>query len=235
MLRIAVLEDDQESQRKIQRCMEQYQKENNLAWDVSYFQNGAEFLFAYQADYDMLLMDIEMPVMNGMEVARRIRQEDKNVIIVFVTNMANYAVQGYEVEAMDFIVKPYSYEVFQFRMNRVIRRIEKQKSNQAVILTANDQVYRVLLQDLLYVEVVQHTLIYHTTSGEIALRSSMREAEKALIPHGFCKCSQSYLINLRFVRFVKEDEVNLGETQIHISRGSKKNLIRALTEYTVNG
>ena len=190
---------------------------------MDYFSSGAELLFSGASGYDMLLMDIEMPQMSGMEVARRVRREDQHVAIVFITNMANYALQGYEVEAMDFIVKPYTYEVFQFRMDRV------------VLLTSNDQVYRVLLSELLYVEVAQHTLIYHTEQGEIAVRGSMREAEKALMPYGFCKCSQSYLIHLRFVTRVKDDEVFLNKERIHISRGSKKELIRALAEYTANG
>ena len=164
--------------------------------------------------------------MSGMEVARRVRREDQHVAIVFITNMANHALQGYEVEAMDFIVKPYTYEVFQFRMDRVVHRVERKKSNRAVLLTSNDQVYRVLLSELLYVEVAQHTLIYHTEQGEIAVRGSMREAEKALMPYGFCKCSQSYLIHLRFVTRVKDDEVFLNKERIHI---------RALAEYTANG
>lgn len=223
MLQVAVLEDEQESRVQIKRCLERYQAENHAEWDMDYFSSGAELLFSGASGYDMLLMDIEMPQMSGMEVARRVRREDQHVAIVFITNMANHALQGYEVEAMDFIVKPYTYEVFQFRMDRV------------VLLTSNDQVYRVLLSELLYVEVAQHTLIYHTEQGEIAVRGSMREAEKALMPYGFCKCSQSYLIHLRFVTRVKDDEVFLNKERIHISRGSKKELIRALAEYTANG
>lgn len=139
MLQVAVLEDEQESRVQIRRCLERYQAENHAEWDMDYFSSGAELLFSGASGYDMLLMDIEMPQMSGMEVARRVRREDQHVAIVFITNMANYALQGYEVEAMDFIVKPYTYEVFQFRMDRVVHRVERKKSNRAVLLTSNDR------------------------------------------------------------------------------------------------
>lgn len=94
MLQVAVLEDEQESRMQIKRCLERYQAENHAEWNVDFFSSGAEFLFSGASDYDMLLMDIEMPKMNGMEVARRVRREDQHVAIVFITNMANYALQG---------------------------------------------------------------------------------------------------------------------------------------------
>lgn len=96
MLQVAVLEDEQESRVQIKRCLERYQAENHAEWDMDYFSSGAELLFSGASGYDMLLMDIEMPQMSGMEVARRVRREDQHVAIVFITNMANYALQGYE-------------------------------------------------------------------------------------------------------------------------------------------
>ncbi len=94
MIRVAIVEDEQNSRDKLQRYLARYSKEHGTVFDAEVFTNGAEFVFNYHSGFDMILMDIEMPFMNGMDAARRIRETDADVIIVFITNMANYAVQG---------------------------------------------------------------------------------------------------------------------------------------------
>lgn len=231
-IHVAVVDDDQAVHSRISDFLKRYGEEKGVNWNISFFKAGTEFLFQYQAKYDVIMLDIEMPVLNGLDVARRIRKVDGDVTIVFITNMANYAVQGYEVDALDYIVKPFSYEVFRFRIDRIVSRIEKNKKDTPILLNSSDQVYRIHTGDLLYVEVYHHSLVYHTSKGEITVRGSMKEAEALLIPVGFCKCSQSCLINLRFVTKIGKDSVYLKDREIHISRGSKKELIRALAELT---
>lgn len=232
VIRVAVVEDDPSCQKTASEYLARYGKEKNVTWNIKCFDNSAEFAFSYCAAYDIILLDIEMPLMNGLDVARRIRKTDSNVIIVFITNLANYAVQGYEVEALDFIVKPYTYETFRFRMDRIVNRIEAQSRNSAILVNAKDQTYRVEISRLIYVEVDHHALIYHTQKEDISIRGSMKEVESILVPMGFCKCSQSYLLNLRYVTRIEKDTVYLRDIPIHISRGSKKELIQALTEYS---
>lgn len=232
VIRVAVVEDDQGCQKTASDYLTRYGIEKNVTWNVKFFNNSAEFAFSYCSSYDLILLDIEMPMMNGLEVARRIRRTDSNVIIVFITNLANYAVQGYEVEALDFIVKPYTYNTFRFRMDRIVSRIENKSRNSAILINSKDQTYRIEVSSLVYVEVDHHALIYHTQKNQISIRGSMKEAESILIPLGFCKCSQSYLLNLRYVTRVEKDTVYLKDIPIHISRGSKKELIQALAEYS---
>lgn len=232
MIKLAIVEDEPAFRDKMCQCLERFSQEKGVLFDIAVFENGAEFVFNYHSGYDIILMDIEMPYMNGMDAARSVRKKDGEVVIVFITNMANYAVQGYEVEALDFIVKPFTYEMFKFRMERITARLDKKKSDYSIVLNSNDQVYRINVSNLMYIEVNRHALTYHTDKENISVRGSMKEAEAALTPFGFCKCSQSFLVNLRYVSRVELDDVYLGNAQIHISRGSKKELIRALAEYT---
>ncbi len=235
MIRVAIIDDEQSCHEKLQKCLKRFGEENNIAFETQIYESGAKLVADYRPGVDVLFMDIEMPMMSGMDAARRIRKKDGDVVIVFVTNMANYAVQGYEVEAMDYIVKPFSFEVFSFRMQRILRRIERRRKEHAIVLNANDCLTKVNVADLVYVEVENHTLYYHTGKETIKVRGSMRDAEAMLLQYGFCKCSQSFLANMRYITRVDPEDLWLGSTKLHISRGNKKGLIQALTEYMAKG
>ena len=145
--------------------------------------------------------------------------------------MANYAVQGYEVEAIDFIVKPFTYEVFEYKLGRILSRTEDKREKSSIIVRSDDQVHNIRITKLRYVEISGHTLIYHMEKEQLEMRGSMREAEQLLEGHGFCKCSQSYLVNLRFITRIETNDVYLGDFAIHISRGRKKDVVRAMSDF----
>ena len=107
MIRIAIVEDEQLFREKILRYLHRYEEKNKQSFSIKTFENGMQFLTDYRPEYDIIFMDIEMPYLSGMETAKRIRKVDSRTAIAFITNMANYAVQGYEVEAIDFIVTLY--------------------------------------------------------------------------------------------------------------------------------
>lgn len=234
MIRIAIAEDSREERERIVRFLNRYAREKGLEFEIEAYADGADVVSAYRPGIDMLLLDIEMPVLDGMRTARILREKDRNVIIIFVTNLAQYAIQGYEVEAMDFIVKPLEWGVFSFRMDRILSRFRRRKSAAAASVTLRADggaLKRIEIPDLLYVEVSRHQLTYHTTAGEYSTRSTMREAEEELLPHGFCRCNQCYLVNLRYVTAVSDEMVSVGGEQLRISRSKKKELIKALSEY----
>lgn len=231
MIRIAIVEDDALFQSKIQRYLSRFEEQNAQRFSVRVFDSGSEFLIDYHPDYDIIFMDIEMPGLNGMETAKAIRRLDTHTAIAFITNMANYAIQGYEVEAIDFIVKPFTYEVFEFKLSRILSRTAFRREENYVMINAGDMTQKLSISEILYVEVSHHTLVYHTQKEAISVRGSMREAQQELEKYGFCKCSQSFLVNLRYVTRIEPEEAYLGDTPIHISRGSKKELIRAMSEF----
>lgn len=234
MIRIAIAEDTRSERERLLRYLARYEQENDCAFDIEVYENGADIVSAYHPGIDVLLLDIEMPVLDGMRTARILREKDRKVIIVFVTNLAQYAVQGYEVEALDFIVKPLDYNVFSFRMSRILSRLRKRQSDAATsvaVKSGDGSMRRIDITDLLYVDVDHHTLTYHMVGDSFSTRSTMREAEKLLLSHGFCRCNQCYLVNLRYVTAVDDEMVSVGGEKLRISRSKKKDLVRALSEF----
>ena len=234
MIRIAIAEDRESERAKLAQYLERYQRERNCRFEIEAYENGADVVSAYRPGIDILLLDIEMPVLDGMRTARILRERDRSVVIVFVTNLAQYAIQGYEVEALDFIVKPLEWNVFSFRMDRILSRVRRMQREAAAGVTVRAEggaLVRIEVPDLLYVEVSRHLLTYHTLGGSVSTRSTMRDAEKLLADHGFCRCNQCYLVNLRYVKAVDDEMVTVGDERLRISRSKKKELVKALSEF----
>ena len=128
MFRIGIAEDDPSFQKTISEYIERYKKETNIDIQASFFQDGNELVFKYEPIYDVLLLDIEMPKMNGIDAAREIRKRDQRVLIIFITNMAQYAINGYEVGALDFVLKPIKYFSFSMKLEKALKSVKGQES-----------------------------------------------------------------------------------------------------------
>ncbi len=234
MIQIAIAEDSESERTRLLRYLKRYAQENALEFDITVYENGEDVVSAYRPGIDILLLDIEMPVLDGMRTARILREKDKKVIIVFVTNLAQYAIQGYEVEALDFIVKPLEWNVFAFRMGRIVSRLKKQQAEatfSVAIKSESGSVNRIEITDIKYIEVNHHTLTYHTINGDFTARGTMRDTEELLSLHGFCLCNQCYLVNLRYVTAIEDENALVGGETLRVSRGKKKDLMKALTGY----
>lgn len=139
MYHIAIVEDEKEFSIQLVDYLKQYEKENDVEFKVSVFYDGESILKDYTSDYDAIFLDIQMPGINGMEVAERIREMDEDVVLMFITNMAQYAISGYSVGALDFVMKPISYYTFSMKLGRVLKRVQKKaKEQQTIVLSLPD-------------------------------------------------------------------------------------------------
>ena len=125
MIRVAIVDDDRKDIQQLQAYLEQYRRESGEAMDITVFTDGDEIAEGYRPRFDLILMDVEMRFLDGMSAAREIRKTDPEVVIIFITNMAQYAIQGYEVDALDYVLKPVSYFAFSQRLGRAITRMKR--------------------------------------------------------------------------------------------------------------
>ena len=237
MFQIAIVEDDRSNREQLNEYILRYGTEVGENFRVSCFTCGDDLLKQYDLRFDLILMDIEMPGADGMQTARRLRQMDEQVVLVFITNMAQYAIQGYAVQALDYILKPLSYLSFKMRFARALGRIDRQKDAQ-ILLECHDHQIRLPVRSIFYVEVQQKQLCYHTEQGEYTLRGTLKSAEEALAAFPFAKGNYWYIVNLAQVAEIGPKSLWVGGAELPVSRGCRQELLAAFDRYiggTVQG
>jgi two-component system response regulator LytT len=228
--KVAIVEDHKPSADVLTGYLQRYSKENNVEFDIVYFSDGDQIVFEYKPIYDIIFLDIEMRILDGMTSARRIREFDKDVVIIFITNMSQYAVKGYEVDALSYLLKPITYFAFSQELKRAIEKI-KTKENNYFIFSTKDETIRLHTSEVLYIESVKHKLIIHTKDKQYVINGPMREIENKLSNFNFFRCNNCYLVNLARVTGVKDNFVLVEDRQLLISRPRKKVFMEALTKY----
>lgn len=232
-MRIIIAEDDPAFAAQMQDYLRRFSEESGQTITVTAYRNGAELLEHYHGDGDLLLLDVDMPGMNGIAAAKAIRRTDPQVLIIFVTNLAQYAIRGYEVNALDYVLKPISYYDLSMKLRQALRILRRNEEH-SILLNQEGELLRVPLSHLYYVESYSHQLCYHTTEGEVRLTTTrtLTALEEELCPHGFVRCHKGYLINLRYVDAIRSSSVLLNGAEIPVSRSRKKEVLQALLNET---
>ena len=230
MIHVAIVDDEENERHTLRENFSRLAEVTGMRIMCDLYESGVAFLDAYQAQYDIICLDIDMPYKNGIDTAVEIRKKDENVCILFVTNMAQMAVRGYEVKAFDFIVKPVNSYAFSLKLRNVLGTIEQRK-NRSIVIRCPNGFRRIVTGDLLYVESEAHYIIYHTRFGNFRQKGSMKEAELRLEGLSFVLCNQSYLVNLNHVSAIQDDEVNVGEEWLKISRPKRKQFLEAVSKF----
>lgn len=230
MFRIAIVEDDRSSSEMIRNYLLRYGEERKIGFYIDVFEDGDAIVDRYPADYDLLLMDIELPLLNGMDAAAEIRSMDSDVSIIFITNSPQYALQGYRVRAMDYLLKPIQYPVFEETMSEALERLKK-REDRSIVIQVKGGKKKLSVQKIRYIEVQDHALTYHTTDGDFGAKGTIRDAVEELQDAGFFHCNKGYLINLAYVDGISGQDIRIGSDVIPVGRTRKKAFMDAMNEY----
>ncbi|MDR2742308.1 MAG: LytTR family DNA-binding domain-containing protein [Treponema sp.] len=230
MVQVAIVEDDILSQNLLRDYLHRYGKEYKEVFEVSVFYDGQEIANNYQSKFDIILLDVKMENMDGFTTAKRIRAVDSDVILIFITNMGQYAIKGYEVDALSYLLKPVSYFAFSQELKRSLQRMQKRKTKYLIL--SNDYGHlRLDTMKILYIGRDKHRISIHTEKQIHSMVGTIKETAERLDNSHFFRCNSGYIVNMSHVTGVQDNFVLVGKYRLQISRPKRKAFLKALTDY----
>ena len=230
MVRVAVVEDDPLFASELKSFLKRFGQENKEEFQITSYENGMEFVELYSPTTDIIFMDIKMPFLNGMEAAKKIREIDPHVCLIFVTNMIEFATKGYEVDALYYLVKPVEYFDFSVKLKKAIKTAQQNDSGE-LILKFKEGFNRIKIDDIRYIEVSAHNLIFHMENTNHIIRGTLKKMTEDLKSKSFSRCNHYSLINLKYVSALNQDRIKVGKQELQISRSKRKSFLDDLTKY----
>ena len=230
MIRVLIAEDDPRCAIQLRQFLDSYSQETGRTFRITHYDNGEDLVERYQPEFDLLLLDVDMPFMDGMTAAGHIRRLDPEVVIVFVTNLAQYAIQGYSVNALDYILKPLNYFSFSQRLTRALRYVKK-REDAYITVAVKGGALKLEVGNIHYIERLGRQLMFHTHDGIHASSATLQQMEDALSGKGFARCNKGYLVNLAHVSGVRDGCAVVQGDKLLISRGRRGPFLSALADY----
>ena len=229
--KIAICDDEQKDRDFVAALSCRWAEQRGNTVELTEFSSAEQFLFCYgeQSDYDILLLDIEMGQMDGVQLAKQLRQKNETIQIVFVTGYSDYISEGYEVAALHYLMKPVSEEKLFAVLNRALEK--RKREERCLNLELGGEMVRIPFYDIRYLDVRQNYVTIHG-KAEYTVKRSLNEFEKELDDR-FFRAGRSLIINLKYIRLVTKTEVSLSDgTLLPLPRGAYEPLNRAIIKHT---
>ena len=236
MYQILIVEDEPEAAAQLKAAIKRYGAAAGEEFHVTWNQSALCLVDERTEPVDLIFLDIDLPGIDGMKAAAEFRERDQSTPIIFVTNLAQYAVKGYAVDALDFIVKPVTYGAFALRMDRALQ-VMRRAAGRSLSVKSRDGLRAFPASDLVFIEVSGHDLTYTLASGEaFAVRGSLKSVEPELGGLPFLRISSSCIVNMAHVRGLHDARVTLtGGAEVWISRANKRRCLEEITRYLGEG
>lgn len=226
MYRIAIVEDQEQDARRLTAALERYAQEHDVRFETQWFTSATAFLENYRHQYQLVFMDIRMPGgVDGMSAAHELREMDHTIVLVFLTSLAQYAVESYTVEATDYILKPVTYAALSLKLPRILRRCIALEED--VLIQSGGSTTRLRPSEILYIEIYDHHIQYQTSRGVVRAYGTLKEVESAL-PEGFFRVNNQTIVNLGCVSSVSGADTVVAGRTFPVSRGRRKEYLAAL-------
>ena len=233
-MRIAICDDEEAQRLLIQRYVEAWAADNKVALETELFASGESFWFAWEDDssYDLLIFDIEMGQLNGMELAAGIRRKDEDIPILFVTGYDSYMAQGFEVAALHYLLKPLRKEKLFTVLDKLKKMRMRKKQEEKILFRAEEGPLSLPASKIWYIEAMAHQCILYTEDTSPVLCSSIGEMVRQLCGRReFVRCHRSYLVNVQHISAIVKPELVLDDgRRIPVSRSAEKEVGRVYIE-----
>ena len=232
VVRVGVVDDLERDRAEIIRMLTRYQEEHpSVQCLVREYADGAALLEGYQADLDVVFLDILMGGVDGMRTAAAIRKIDSRVALIFITKTAKFATSGYAVQAQGYLLKPVTYFAFETEMDRFLARL-KQTDRASILVGSGSSLARLAVADVIYLSSIRHRITVHTATDQITLSGTLKAFEGELAGHPFYRSNSGYLINLQHLMAIEGDDAVMSNGDVlKISRSRKKGVLAALNVY----
>ena len=230
MTRIAIVEDEAAVREQLAGYVQRYTRQYGTQFEVTMFTDGVEILEDYRPVYDIIFLDVEMQHLDGMETARRIRELDSDVLLIFITNMAQYAIKGYAVGALDYVLKPVPYFAFSQQLQKAVNQLAK-RTRHYLAVPVDGGMRRLDAATIYYIESEGHRVHFYTEDGDFSAPGALKALEEKLTGRLFARCNSGYLVNLAQVSGVQQNTVQVGPHELQISRPKRRAFLAALADY----
>ncbi len=230
-MRIAICDDERTYIEKIKNDINSLKTHEN-EFEFSEFESGEAFISEFSKDkYDLIILDIEMKDLNGLQTAEFLRQIDKNVILIFMTSYDKFVYQGYEVNAFRYILKNQPEPIYLKQLSDTIQEYYRNKKYIKVV--DNDIEKELLTVDILYIEVYSHQIVIHTFNKEYYQKGKLSDYEKMLEACLFVRSDKSVLINIANIDYIKKNQVYMKNGKIlYVSRNHLENITKAFLKFS---